>query len=363
MIAVEVSFLRLSARLFAGLFLGAAVLALGVVARYNFLHDMSGVLRSDFSAPRSIEPNEHFVKMRYIIEQVPDKYDTFCFGSSRVGNLDLRAHAGGEHAYNMTYSLGLPAEWLADLRLMIAHGVEIRHVFIGLDDSSFRMDSAEHAHDFIRIPYQEWNGVTYLTYAFKMPNLQPMSVTEKKNLYDIYDTGRPLHPWADEQIEQDVAAHRADRRFRQLPDVGAENMRKLFHDERIAQTVDALRSIRELCDAHDIELTVFINPIYELTYLTNDLAQFDAFKRELATVVSYYDFSGINHVTVDPYYFYEASHYRPLTGDRMLACMMDGAPADRDGFGFFVTGENVERHLTDQQMRTAEWRERHAGKN
>ena len=184
-----------------------------------------------------------------------------------------------------------------------------------------------------------------------------------QDLYRIIQKCHGLYKQYHEQIEQDVAAHRADRRFRQLPDVGAENMRKLFHDERIAQTVDALRSIRELCDAHDIELTVFINPIYELTYLTNDLAQFDAFKRELATVVSYYDFSGINHVTVDPYYFYEASHYRPLTGDRMLACMMDGAPADRDRFGFFVTGENVERHLTDQQMRTAEWRERHAGKN
>ena len=360
MLAVGVSFLRLSARLFAGVFLGLAVLALGAVARYNFLHDASGVLRPDFSAPRSVEPNEHFVKMRYIIEQVPDKYDTFCFGSSRVGNLDLRAHTGGAQAYNMTYSMGLPAEWLADLRLMVAHGVRVRHVLIGLDDSSFRMDPSEHAHDFIRIPYREWNGVTYLTYALKMPDLQPMAVTEKETLYDIYDTGRPLHPWVDEGIERDVAAHRADVRFRSMPDVGAENLQKLFHAERTEQAVAEIRAIKDLCAANGITLTVFINPVYELTYFTNDLEQFDAFKRALAKVVPYYDFSGINHVTTDPYYFYEVSHYRPLTGDLMLARVMDGGEASEDGFGVLVTQEDVEEHLAAQRLQAMTWREHHA---
>lgn len=36
--------------------------------------------------------------------------------------------------YNMSYPHGVPQEWLEDLKLLLAHGVTIKQVLIGLDD-------------------------------------------------------------------------------------------------------------------------------------------------------------------------------------------------------------------------------------
>ena len=49
-----------------------------------------------------VEPNKNFIKMTYILNN-PDKFDTFIFGSSRVGNIHAN-NLWGEKAYNMTYS-------------------------------------------------------------------------------------------------------------------------------------------------------------------------------------------------------------------------------------------------------------------
>ena len=34
------------------------------------------------------EPNQHYLKVKYVLNY-PDKYDSFLFGSSRVGKIDV----------------------------------------------------------------------------------------------------------------------------------------------------------------------------------------------------------------------------------------------------------------------------------
>ena len=82
------------------------------------------------------------MKVRYLLEN-PTKYDAYCFGSSRVGNIDLTKIEDGHRYYNMTYSEGLPEEWLADVKIMLKHQVTIKRILVGCDDFSFRVDPCE----------------------------------------------------------------------------------------------------------------------------------------------------------------------------------------------------------------------------
>jgi hypothetical protein len=79
------------------------------------------------------------------------------------------------------------------------------------------------------------------------------------------------------------------------------------------------------------------------------MQRFFRFKKELAAVTDYYDFSGLNSITTDNYYYYETSHFRPLVGDMMLNIMIGAPdvehPAD---FGFLVTPRNVDDHILGQ---------------
>jgi hypothetical protein len=71
------------------------------------------------------------------------------------------------------------------------------------------------------------------------------------------------------------------------------------------------------------------------------------FKKRLAQITDFYDFSGINSITKDPFNYYETSHYRVFIGEMMLARMFENdknitVPED---FGDLVTKSNIDIHI------------------
>lgn len=309
----------------------AAVLLL--VIGYNYKFDTSGLYNKDFSVPR-VEPNQHFVKMQYLLDN-PLKYDAYCFGSSRVGNIDLKKINNGYNYYNMTYSEGIPKEWLEDIKILIKHNVSIKQIMIGIDDFSFRVNPESHESQYLRKPYQENNFNTYISYILKMPS-KPVTDKGIMSIFDIYDSGRPLHPAVDERIESDIEGHINGEKFRKGTPYGGN---------RIDKTIAEIKEIKEITAANGIELIVFINPINLLTYRANNLEEFDEFKRELAEITSYYDFSGLNDITKNNYYYYETSHYRPLVGDMIVNRIFNEPENDDSKFGYWVTKDNVNAHI------------------
>lgn len=305
---------------------------------YNYFTDPYGVFRGDFSKPRPTEPNQHFVKIKYLIEN-PNKYNAYCFGSSRVGSLDLKQIKNQYTYYNMAYSEGLPKEWLDDIKILLKNHVNISQILLGVDDFSFRANPKSHIFQYMRIPYKENNLKTYFSLLLKKPSKPTfLQAKDKSNFFDIYDSGRPLHPYVDEEIEKNIEKHVNDKKF---------NDPAAYRTNRIDETIQELSEIKEIADANNIELIVFINPIHKTTYLANNLDEFNYFKIQLAKITNYYDFSGLNSITTNNYNYYETSHYRPLVGDIMLNRIFNTPPNTQTDFGIYVTPQNINTHIAN----------------
>ena len=82
-------------------------------------------------------------------------------------------------------------------------------------------------------------------------------------------------------------------------------------------------------------------------YLDMDFNQFNDFKRRLASVVPYYDFSGLNEIAVDNHNYYDTVHYRPVVGDKIIDRVFGMEESPPRGFGVWVTKDNVEEHIRD----------------
>lgn len=301
----------------------------------NYRFDKTGILNPDFSVFRC-EPTESYIKAKFICDN-PDKYDAFCFGSSRVGNIDVRKIPGDYRYYNMTYSEGVPQEWLEDIQLFLEHGVKIRQLILGLDDFSFRVNPVEHTHQELRLRYKgkfEFEKIASL--YLKKPSFSGYKESEETgSLYDIYNTGNVIHEYPDKLVEDDVAKHISDEKFL-FP--------KHYTGNRIKETMDVMHSIKQICDDNNIDLIVFINPIHRITYLDTDFEEFVSFKQQLATIVKYYDFAWINDVTSNNYYYYETSHYRPIVGDMIINNIFYKKPFD-EKIVRYVTEDNVDEHI------------------
>ncbi len=330
------------------------IVLVGSVVLINVVVDAYGILRTDFSKQFQ-NPNMNYVKIKYLLAN-KQKFDSFVFGSSRVETIDVKKIPDGRF-YNMIYPLGLPAEHLANIRFLLKNGVAIKNVMIGIDEFSYLVDPAPRRSDLLAQPHPAVSGkplsVFYSEYFVKLKKTasqlrsyirhnytQRSSRDENRYIFDIYDSGRIFCPVADEDIERDVDRHVRNKDFL-----------KPYHTQgdNVAGTLDVMKEIAEIAKANNIKLTIFINPIHKTTYLDTNLQQLAFFKKALASITDYYDFSGLNSVTTNNYNYYETLHYRQLVGDMMLKFMFSsdrsGVPSD---FGFLVTKSNIDRHLKDQ---------------
>ena len=144
-----------------------------------------------------------------------------------------------------------------------------------------------------------------------------------------------------------------------VTDVGDPKYQKLSHEytenDRIQETIGELAELIRLSEQHSFTVTLFINPIHHFTYLHHNLPLFMQFKKALAELTDYYDFSGLNSITTDNNQYFETSHYGPYVGDLIIARVFDtGEPVPED-FGHLVTGENFSSHseMLRRQLREA----------
>jgi hypothetical protein len=329
-------------------------LLVSVVVTVNVIVDADGVLTIDYS--RQFQPpNLSVAKINHLLRN-KTKYDSYVFGSSREGNI-LVSHIATGRWYNMFLAAGLPQEYLDHLKFMLANGITVKTVLIGLDDFSPLFDARDLLSDLDLQPHPAVSGkslfVFYGENFFKLNRIVPqvtayirynytrkVNPEKRKLIYDIEGSGNILCRDCDEIVEHDIAAHVRAPKFKQPWEYRFQEGNHLDH------TLTVMKELSTLAREHHIRLIVFFNPIHQTTYLNTDLKRFAEFKQGLAAITDYYDFSGLNSITTNNYYYYETSHFRPLVGDMMLYTMIGSprveVPSD---FGVLVTKENVTHHL------------------
>jgi len=337
--------------------IGSLVVMLGIVVIINVIVDANGILKTEYS--RQFQPpNMSFSKVNFLLKN-RHRFDSFLFGSSRTAGIHVENISGGSY-YNMFYAAGLPEEHLEHVRFLLKNGFTIRNIMIGLDEFSYLFDARQHLSELDLEPHPAISGKNLFTFYgehfLKLNGLVPQlkayirynyteatSADKRKFVYDISGTGNVLCRDCDEEIERNVEDHIKSGKFLQPWDY------RFVEGDFIAPTLDVMKQLVDLSRKNEFRLIVFIHPIHKVTYLNADLKKFAQFKKELAAITDYYDFSGLNTITTDNYYYYETSHYRPMVGDMMLRVML-GKPDVRvpPNFGFLVTRENIDRHLAEQ---------------
>jgi hypothetical protein len=319
---------------------------ISIVVIFNIYIDSYSILKKDYSKLYR-EPNQNYIKINYLISN-NTKVDSFIFGSSRVGKINPRLFKDG-HYYNMTYSEGVPKEHLYNIKLLLKNGYKIKNILIGLDDFSYEVNPESHIEQLLRKPHYQVENVKYNQFEFyssyflvrpsffdtiRVAKQLLINHKYKTSNFDIYDTGLPLVPeYIENSIENNVEKHINDPKFLQPT---------RYRGDRIEATIEELKEIVDICNDNSINLVVFINPIHKTTYLDTNFDNFQRFKMELSKITSFYDFSGLNKITTNNYYYYETSHYRTIVGDMIANSIVNKGNKE---FGILVNKDNILNHL------------------
>ncbi len=282
-----------------------------------------------------VEPNKAYLKMKNVLKN-PDRFDSFLFGSSRMGFFDVEKMDDGIY-YDMAYSEGLPAEHLENLRVMLENGIVPKNVTIGIDDISYFVEPSMHKTQLFRSPYP-WGS----------------SVREQGEFYlkyfDLITIAQSVDVVLDHEDRDPEYGERLLRTGTEnlgiISEFNYENTEATWCDyyEPREQVLEEIREIIRLCDEHGIRLRFFTNPINGYTYAKDIANGYLVFLEELAEVTDYYNFSGFNDITLNNALYYETSHFTPEVADMVIDRIYHDREDERllsQGFGYYVTPENV----------------------
>ena len=281
-----------------------------------------------------VEPNSNYIKMQYILHN-PDKFDSFLFGSSRTGFINVDQIPEGNW-YNMSYSEGLPAEHLDNLEEMIENGIIPKNVMIGLDNISCFVDPALHQEQFYRIPYPREDKLEFYANYFSIKGvLQSLRVilnyepTDPDYVERYYENGGTVRDPSLGGTWEGDSPYWED-----------------YYTDYLVDSFYSIEAIMKLCEEYDINLIVFTNPIYYRTYQQSKFYGYENYLIWLAEWgLDYYNFSGENAITTDRTYYYESSHYTEVLGDMIVDRIFYGKTdesLESQGFGMYVTEENLD---------------------
>lgn len=305
-----------------------AVCFCAIIDPFNVMHVFA--IRTN-----GVEPNKNFIKMTYVKEN-PDKFDSFLMGSSRVGSIHVE-NIPDAHCYNMTYSEGLPAEHLDNIKSFLDAGIVPRRIYMGVDSHSYTILPETHFEEGIRSSYEylrahKWNfaklywdpAVVITSPAFK--NLLSGNVSIRTEDDSFYKYG-----WSTDYGQTAVYNFAGEE-----PNIGDA--------KDIERTLQTMRDIADLCRNNGIELILFTNPMYSVTYEAALERDYLVFLEGLASIAPFYNFSGYNQISTDSSNWLDTSHYKAEIGDLMIDCMCSGARYDhlyKDGFGMYIDESNI----------------------
>ena len=315
--------------IFALIFALLAVTVCVCIDPYNVFHPLS-------YRENGVEPNKNFLKMTYILHN-GSKFDTFIFGSSRVGYIDT-GKIENARAYNMTYSMGVPAEHADNIRTMIRNGIIPKMIIMEVDDISYRMDAKSHIDEQPRCPYE------YLVrHPLKFAELYCCPAVALESLEIIQYSSR------NEDEERNMYASGSTIRRNDNSEYVFPETVDMSGSSYMDNCIDAISECVELCRDNGIDLKVFVTPLYKATYRgALERGDFFTFLTRLSEVTPFYNFSGFNDITVNSENYEDVSHYKAEIGDMIIDCIVNGKTDEKllsQGFGFYTDRANISQLL------------------
>lgn len=266
----------------------------------NYIKDPYGIFNREYINYK-YHPNLNYVKTNYILNN-KTKYDSFIFGSSRVGTLNPKKISESKY-YNMSISSGVIKEELEILKIFLENDIKIKEIILGIDNFYFFTFPETHLNDFLRMPYVKLKNKKerlkiYLTIPFyKYRTLIPNSYVK----FDINNTG--MFIWGEIYFDGKNETSKA----------------KLIRKEK---TLKEIEEFITLCQERKIELKIIFTPQFRKNEISDSLDREYEEVRELVKNMmnnnSVYDFTSMDKISRDYKYWYDSSHTKPEVGNIIL---------------------------------------------
>lgn len=318
-----------------------------VVIGFNIHFNTYGVLRKNPDVVTTLI-NDRYVKMEHILAN-KDKYDGFLFGTSRVKTMDTTIL--GKGVYNLGCDHSTPEEWLYMLKILLKSNVNIKEIYIGVDDWFYK----DRASEFKNAPGRQLYSTNVLERGiYKCKVL--LRVPDKDDLKRNFKSKARVHGL-------ELSKNGVSRSSPELLNNINDNLDKYVKDIKFLKptyiddiawqepvAIGQIKEMKRLCDERNINFTVFFNTVHATSYVRDDFELMKKAKRDLVNITDYYDFSGLHFISKNNRFWLETSHFLPYIADAELRRVKgENLNGYLRNFGRLITANNIEEELMREE--------------
>ncbi len=332
-----------------------AVIIISAMVLFNFVVDPNGVFDvvsiKGFNQYKTQSISDRITKFYYARRFKPD---SLIMGTSRaafINPLDLEKYTK-DRVYNLAIYASTPYEYYLCLQ-SLTEFCTIKHMILGVDFISFMTSVREQAHFSEKRLERAFYLKDYVDSLFTVAAIKSSYYTVKDNMLKkdiVQNDGNGFKFWRRTEGKKEEAkfAKRSKWAIRHL---ALKRYPSAIHRaEEIRKNLHYLSMIIALAREKNIEYKLYISPIYgelfDVIYAVHVGDLFEDWKRRLAEISDFYDFTGHNEITDSQVWWGDPSHIVTDGGKLIVARMFhDPGVAIPDRFGVFVTKQHVEDHL------------------
>ncbi len=351
----------MSGKKWVSIFVGIMLCTLLFIASMNFFVDPFEYFK--YTSGEYIEyPNRSTIYTRYIkakyVQKYGKEYDAYVLGGSKSGALrtDKLQEWDGYNYYNNWLFSGNFREYKLYTDFIIDN-TNVKKILLHISGPEVRRFNRESYGDVFVTPAVVTGdseikevikflgknikpGLTKLTNNLKKDTtvLYPVTLTGEMDLGRLYGQMEEKGP---ESYAEKYVLYDYD-----------ESLEKLFYQDpsvvAINSNLTAMKQIRDKCKENDVELVVVIGATALTELYEYECEEYREYLREMVSIFGeVWDFSGPNPVTMNPYNFYNESHYNVEVGNQMIE-IMSGKTSMND-FGILLTKRNIDQYLDSRQ--------------
>jgi len=333
----------------------------GTIGIFNFLIDPYGFNRMMVvNGMNSIKEDNTRFPFKYKMPLAQKGgWDNLMLGTSKIGVMDTEPV--NERLGGRTFNFSLPASSVVSQYDAFKYAVEFNHIknviygidFLSLNKNLKLSDNYLQFREKLRSFSRVYNYDIYLNFDTLKTSLK--TIRNNRSSYP------KMHPYFS------ASGVRHYENFIQLAQKPDFNMQKRIHKllqeffrdwvyvdyEFSYEYMEKFKKIVDYCHRHSINLYVYIPPMYvDHFYAIKEAGlkdEFETFKRKLAEITNYVDFTGVNSMTKNPNNFWDSTHLRIETTPMIMTSVIRDKNRKIDKhFGVFVTKKNIEEHLKNQ---------------
>ena len=308
------------------------------------------------------------IKLQYIHEH-HDEIEGVLIGGSKSGAIEpaVMTEITGKKYYNMYIKHANFRDYLNFITFLVKE--------CGIRDICFVLSSFE-----TEGYNQEWRGNAYQTPAIVKGSLfarltetlsylmtdldaviemyqKPYDETEKivqaDCIYDgMYNRFQIVREFQ-EDPDQGIQVHVLDRMKTKLPDLFAQDAAS--QETVRTQNLNAMKEIVRLCRENDVALHVIAGPCFLAERARFECREYYHYFDELVRICGeIWDFSDYNDISMNPYNFYDYSHYSKEVAELMVRTVFEEGFSGRAGFGKLLNAENVGEAMVEREKKFKE---------